>query len=49
VLRHWAVDGAIVEFRRPDQVDPFLSAASLRLDESDEAVIEGTADEHETA
>jgi aryl-alcohol dehydrogenase-like predicted oxidoreductase len=41
VLRHRAVDGAIVGFRRPEQVDPLLSAANLRLDESDEAAIEG--------
>ena len=30
-LRHPAVDGAIVGFRRPDQIDPILAAASLEL------------------
>jgi aryl-alcohol dehydrogenase-like predicted oxidoreductase len=36
-LRNPAVDGAIVGFRRPDQVDPILAAASLELGD-DEAV-----------
>jgi aryl-alcohol dehydrogenase-like predicted oxidoreductase len=36
-----AVDGAIVGFRRPDQVDPIISAANLVLDEHDVATIEG--------
>lgn len=40
-LRHPAVDGAIVGFRRPDQVDPILAAASLDLGEDDMATIEG--------
>jgi aryl-alcohol dehydrogenase-like predicted oxidoreductase len=40
-LRHPAVDGAIVGFRRPAQVDPLLRAADLRLDACDVAVIEG--------
>jgi aryl-alcohol dehydrogenase-like predicted oxidoreductase len=40
-LRHPAVDGAIVGFRRPAQVDPLLRAADLRLDACDIAVIEG--------
>jgi aryl-alcohol dehydrogenase-like predicted oxidoreductase len=40
-LRHPAVDGAIVGFRRPDQVDPILGAANLELDDSDIATIEG--------
>ena len=40
-LRNPAVDGAIVGFRRPDQVDPILVAANLELDEEDMAVIEG--------
>jgi aryl-alcohol dehydrogenase-like predicted oxidoreductase len=40
-LRNPAVDGAIVGFRRPDQVDPILAAASLDLDEDDMATIEG--------
>jgi aryl-alcohol dehydrogenase-like predicted oxidoreductase len=40
-LRNPAVDGAIVGFRRPDQVDPLLSAASLELTDEDVAEIEG--------
>jgi aryl-alcohol dehydrogenase-like predicted oxidoreductase len=36
-----AVDGAIVGFRRPDQVDPLVRAADLHLDASDIATIEG--------
>jgi aryl-alcohol dehydrogenase-like predicted oxidoreductase len=36
-----AVDGAIVGFRRPDQVDPILGAANLELGEDDIATIEG--------
>jgi aryl-alcohol dehydrogenase-like predicted oxidoreductase len=39
-LRNAAVDGAIVGFRRPDQVDPIVAAASLELDEGDVAEIE---------
>jgi aryl-alcohol dehydrogenase-like predicted oxidoreductase len=42
-LRHPAVDGAIVGFRRPDQVDPILSAANLELTDDDVAEIEGCA------
>jgi aryl-alcohol dehydrogenase-like predicted oxidoreductase len=42
-LRHPAVDGAIVGFRRPDQVDPILTAANLELSDHDIAEIEGTA------
>ncbi len=42
-LRDPAVDGAIVGFRRPDQVDPILPAASLELREDDVAFIEGRA------
>jgi aryl-alcohol dehydrogenase-like predicted oxidoreductase len=38
-----AVDGAIVGFRRPDQVDPILTAASLELTAEDLAEIEGSA------
>jgi aryl-alcohol dehydrogenase-like predicted oxidoreductase len=34
-LANPAVDGAIVGFRRPDQVDPIISAASLELDADD--------------
>jgi aryl-alcohol dehydrogenase-like predicted oxidoreductase len=41
-LRNPAVDGAIVGFRRPDQVDPILTAASLELTAEDLAEIEGT-------
>jgi aryl-alcohol dehydrogenase-like predicted oxidoreductase len=40
-LRNPAVDGAIVGFRRPDQVDPILAAASLELTDEDLAEIEG--------
>ena len=40
-LRNPAVDGAIVGFRRPSQVDPLVRAADLRLDASDIAAIEG--------
>jgi len=34
-LRNPAVDGAIVGFRRPDQVDPILAAANLELTDAD--------------
>jgi aryl-alcohol dehydrogenase-like predicted oxidoreductase len=34
-LRNPAVDGAITGFRRPDQVDPILAAASVELSEED--------------
>jgi aryl-alcohol dehydrogenase-like predicted oxidoreductase len=40
-LRHPAVDGAIVGFRRPDQVDPLLDGADLQLSDADVAEIEG--------
>jgi aryl-alcohol dehydrogenase-like predicted oxidoreductase len=40
-LRNPAVDGAIVGFRRPAQVDPLVGAADLLLDTSDIATIEG--------
>jgi aryl-alcohol dehydrogenase-like predicted oxidoreductase len=40
-LRHPAVDGAIVGFRRPDQVDPILAAAYLELADQEVAEIEG--------
>jgi aryl-alcohol dehydrogenase-like predicted oxidoreductase len=40
-LRNPAVDGAIVGFRRPDQVDPILNAASLNLTDQDLTEIEG--------
>ncbi len=42
-LRNPAVDGAIVGFRRPDQVAPILPAASLELTDDDVAEIEGGA------
>jgi aryl-alcohol dehydrogenase-like predicted oxidoreductase len=42
-LQNSAVDGAIVGFRRPDQVDPILGAANLELAEDDVATIEGRA------
>jgi aryl-alcohol dehydrogenase-like predicted oxidoreductase len=42
-LRNPAVDGAIVGFRRPDQVDPILPAANLELTDEDVAAIEGGA------
>jgi aryl-alcohol dehydrogenase-like predicted oxidoreductase len=41
-LRHPAVDGAIVGFRRPDQVAPILPAANLELTDQDIAEIEGS-------
>ncbi|MGC9665186.1 aldo/keto reductase [Planosporangium sp. 12N6] len=41
-LRHPAVDGAIVGFRRPDQVDPMLAAADLDLSDEEVAEIERT-------
>jgi aryl-alcohol dehydrogenase-like predicted oxidoreductase len=40
-LHNPAVDGAIVGFRRPDQVDPILAAANLELTEHDIEEIEG--------
>ena len=39
-LRNPAVDGAIVGFRRPDQVDPIVGAANLDLGDDDVAAIE---------
>jgi aryl-alcohol dehydrogenase-like predicted oxidoreductase len=42
-LRNPAVDGAIVGFRRPDQVDPILLAANLELTDEDVVEIEGGA------
>ena len=41
-LRHPAVDGAIVGFRRPDQVEPILAAAALDLTDEDITDIEGS-------
>jgi aryl-alcohol dehydrogenase-like predicted oxidoreductase len=40
-LHHPAVDGSIVGFRRPDQVDPLLAAASVALSDDDLATIAG--------
>jgi aryl-alcohol dehydrogenase-like predicted oxidoreductase len=40
-LRNPAVDGAIVGFRRPDQVDPLVAAAELELSDDDVAELEG--------
>lgn len=40
-LRNPAVDGAIVGFRRPSQVDPIVAAANLELDDHDVATIAG--------
>ncbi len=40
-LRHPAVTGAIVGARRPEQVDGFINAWSLKLSEADLAEIEG--------
>jgi len=40
-LRNPAVDGAIVGFRRPEQVDPILPPAELKLSDEDAAEIEG--------
>jgi aryl-alcohol dehydrogenase-like predicted oxidoreductase len=42
-LRNPAVDGAIVGFRRPDQVDPIVVAANLELGDDETALIEGRA------
>jgi aryl-alcohol dehydrogenase-like predicted oxidoreductase len=42
-LRHPAVHGAIVGFRRPDQVDPIVAAADLELTDDDVAEILGDA------
>jgi aryl-alcohol dehydrogenase-like predicted oxidoreductase len=42
-LRHPAVHGAIVGFRRPDQVDPIVPAADLELSDDDVAEILGGA------
>jgi aryl-alcohol dehydrogenase-like predicted oxidoreductase len=39
-LRNPAVNGAIVGFRRPDQIDPILAAAGLQLTAADVAQIE---------
>jgi aryl-alcohol dehydrogenase-like predicted oxidoreductase len=41
-LHNPAVGGAIVGFRRPEQVDPILTAANLELSDEDTAEIEGS-------
>src|SRR5437764_14969009 len=40
-LRNPAVDGAIVGFRSPEQVDPLIDAANLQLSDDDITTIEG--------
>jgi aryl-alcohol dehydrogenase-like predicted oxidoreductase len=40
-LNHPAVDGAIVGFRRPTQVDDLIDAAGLELSDADIAEIQG--------
>ncbi len=40
-LRNPGVDAAIVGFRRPDQVDPLLPAATIELSDEDAAELEG--------
>jgi aryl-alcohol dehydrogenase-like predicted oxidoreductase len=40
-LHHPAVDGSIVGFRRPDQIEPLVAAAGLELSEDDLATIAG--------
>jgi aryl-alcohol dehydrogenase-like predicted oxidoreductase len=40
-LRNPSVDGAIVGFRRPDQVDPIVPATALELSDDEVAEIEG--------
>jgi aryl-alcohol dehydrogenase-like predicted oxidoreductase len=42
-LHHPAIDGAIVGFRRPDQVDPILPAVTLDLTDEDATELEGGA------
>jgi aryl-alcohol dehydrogenase-like predicted oxidoreductase len=42
-LTNPAVDGAIVGFRRPDQVDPIVRAANLELGDDDAAMIDASA------
>jgi len=40
-LRNPAVDGAIVGFRSPEQVDPLIEAGNLELSADDITTIEG--------
>jgi aryl-alcohol dehydrogenase-like predicted oxidoreductase len=42
-LRHRAVDGAIVGFRCPDQIDPILAGGKLELSDEDLEQINGGA------
>jgi aryl-alcohol dehydrogenase-like predicted oxidoreductase len=42
-LRNPAVDGAIVGFRRPDQIDPIITAAYIELGDDEVATIEERA------
>ena len=42
-LRKTQLDGAIVGFRRPGQVDPILAAVGLELTAADVEQIEGGA------
>jgi aryl-alcohol dehydrogenase-like predicted oxidoreductase len=44
-LHNSAVDGAIVGFRRPDQLDGLVDAASVELDDNDIAFIDGVRPE----
>lgn len=43
VLRNPPVDGAIVGFRRPEQVDPLMGTGNLELSDDDVAEIEGAS------
>ena len=43
-LRNPAVDGAIVGFRRPGQINAIIGGASLELSQDDFATIEGNAE-----
>jgi hypothetical protein len=42
-LRQPAIDGAIVGFRGPDQINPILAAAKLELTDQDPEKINGEA------
>jgi aryl-alcohol dehydrogenase-like predicted oxidoreductase len=48
-LRNPAVDGAIIGFRRPGQVDATLDAADLELSDADAAEVEGRTTEEAVA
>ena len=47
-LRNPAVHGAIIGFRRPDQVDAVLDAGSLELSDADVADVEAASRPRET-